>query len=83
MTEKGVGKVTHYYDKIGVAVIELTGVLNKGDKIKIKSDSGEFEQEIKSMQIEHKTIEKAKKGQSIGLKVKEPVRKNDIVYKIT
>jgi putative protease len=79
---KKVGKVTHYYTNIGVAVIELTGTLKVGDKIRIKGATSDFEQTIDSMQIEHDKIEEAKKGQSIGLKVKEHVRQHDVVYKI-
>jgi len=82
--EKGkiIGKVVHYYTNIGVGVIELTGALKVGDKIKIKGATTDFEQEVESMQIEQDKIEKAKKGQSIGLKVKDHVRQHDKVYKL-
>ncbi len=77
-----VGKITHYFDKIGVAVVELTGDLKKGDKIRIKGTTTDFEQEVEEMQVEHQPIEEAKEGQAIGLKVKEKVRENDKVYVI-
>ena len=54
---KEIGKVTHYYTKLGVAVIELTDTLKVGDKIKIKGATSDFEQPVDSMQIEHKNIE--------------------------
>jgi putative protease len=76
-----VGKVVHYYDKIEVAVIKVLGTINVGDKIKF-SGKNEFEQEVKSMQIEHKQIETAKKGQDVGVKVEKDVHKDDEVYKI-
>jgi len=79
---KEIGKATHYFTKIGVGVIELTKALKVGDKIRIKGATTDFEQNIDSMQIEHNNVEKAKKGESIGLKVAEPVRENDKVYKI-
>ncbi len=75
-----VGKITHYFDKIGVAVVELTDSLKAGDKIRIKGNTTDFEQEIESMQIEHEEVEEAGKGQAIGLKVKDKVRNNDKVY---
>ncbi|MBI4990844.1 hypothetical protein HZB96_02000 [Candidatus Gottesmanbacteria bacterium] len=78
-----VGKITHYYDKIGVAVLELVKPLSVGDKIKISGHDKEFTQEVVSMQVEHKEIKKAKKGDSIGLKVDQPVKENDQVYKAT
>ncbi len=77
-----IGKITHYYDKIGVAVLELAKPLAVGDKIKISGHDKEFIQEIVSMQIEHQDIKKAKKGDSIGLKIDQPVKENDVVYKV-
>ncbi len=78
-----VGKITHYYDKIGVAVIELEGVLSEGDEIRISGHGNEFTQKVASMQIEHKNIKKAKKGDAIGLKVDQPVKDGDEVFKVT
>ena len=79
---KEVGKVTHYYTHLGVAVVELSGTLKAGDKIRIKGATSDFEQTVDSMQIEKDKIEEAKKGQSIGLKVKEHARQHDVVYKL-
>ena len=78
--EKPIGKITHFFDNINVAVIELKAGLNAGDKIRIKGATTDFEQPVSSMQVEHEKIAKAKKGQAIGLKVKERVRPNDLVY---
>jgi len=80
--EELVGKVTHYFGKIEVAIIELSKEIKVGDKIHIKGNTTDFEQEVNSMQIEHQNIEKAKKGDMIGLKVKEKVREGDEVYKV-
>jgi putative protease len=52
-----------------------------GDTIAIKGPNTDFEQVVDSMQIEHKNVQRAEKGQSIGLKVAERVRETDIVYK--
>jgi translation elongation factor EF-1alpha len=80
--EMQVGKVTHYFTKIGVAVIEVTdGSIKVGDEIHIKGHTSDFKQKVTSMQIEHEKVEMAEPGQSIGLKVNEPVRANDLVYK--
>ena len=77
-----VGKVTHFYPKISVAVVELKAPLKVGDRILIKGNVTNFEQTVESMQIEHQNIEEADAGQSIGLKVIERARENDIVYKL-
>lgn len=80
--KKFIGKITHYYGKIGVAVVELEDELNIGDEISIEGKLTNFRQRVESMQIEHENIEKAKPGDSIGLKVAEKVREGDKVYKI-
>jgi putative protease len=77
-----VGKITHYYDKLGVAVVELTGTLGIGDEIKISGDEVEFRQTVQSMQVEHEQIDVAKKGMTVGLKVDQPAKRNQLVYKI-
>lgn len=76
-----VGRVTHFFPKISVAVIELTAPLAVGDTIAIKGPTTDFEQTVDSMQIEHKNIQRAEAGQSIGLKVIQRVREKDKVYK--
>ena len=80
--ETPIGKVTNYYSKINVAVIELSAPLKQGDEISIKGATTEFTQNVESMQIERKNIESAQAGQAIGLKVKERVRIGDTIYRI-
>jgi translation elongation factor EF-1alpha len=77
-----VGKISHYFTKIGVAVIDLEAPLKVGDKISIEGATSNFTQTVKSMQIEHKEVEAAKKGDSVGMKVKDRVRGGDNVYKV-
>ena len=76
-----IGRITHFFPKIDVAVIELKAALSVGDTIVIKGPTTDFEQPVDSMQIEHKNIQKAEQGQSIGLKVTQRVRETDAVYK--
>lgn len=76
-----IGRITHFFPKINVAVIELKAPLSVGDTIAIKGPNTDFEQVVDSMQIEHKNIQRAEQGQSIGLKVAERVRETDTVYK--
>jgi len=80
--KKLVGKITHYFSKIGVAVIELSDELKVGDRISIEGHTTNLQQSVSSMQIEHQNVEKAGPGQSIGLKVEQRVREGDLVYKI-
>ncbi|MGB9726497.1 MAG: EF-Tu/IF-2/RF-3 family GTPase [Minisyncoccia bacterium] len=82
MEEKLIGKITHYYGKIGVGIVELSGPLKVGDKIHIKGHSTDFEQTVDSIQVEHENVDSAKKGETIGLKVKDKVHEGDEVYLI-
>ena len=74
-----IGKISHCFGHIGVAVIELTGDLKVGDKIRIKGHTTDFEQEVNSMQIDKESVNEAVSGQSIGLKASEKVRVGDEV----
>jgi len=80
--KKLIGKITHYFSKIGVAVVELSDDVTVGAKIRVEGETTSFEQVIDSMEIENKKVETATAGQSIGLKVKERVRLHDSVYKV-
>jgi len=79
---KLIGKVSHYFGKIGVAVIELSGTLKVGDNIRIAGGEVDFTQVIDSLEIEHEKVEKAKKGDSVGLKISQKVREGYKVYKL-
>jgi translation elongation factor EF-1alpha len=68
---KDIGKVTHYYGKLGVAIVELKGALAVGDRVHIQGGTHDFDQTVSEMQVDHHTVEKAKKGDVIGLKVNE------------
>lgn len=82
MADTKIGKVTHYFDKIGVAVVELASPLASGDTIKISGHDKEFTQEVTSLQVEHEKVDKAKKGDSVGLKVDKEVKSGDEVFKV-
>ena len=78
-----IGKVTHYYDKIGVAIVELDGTLSVGDKIKfVRGGEDLFEQTVDSIQIEHEKVDSAKKGDVVGLKTKEVIKDGAEVFKV-
>ncbi|MBI1978913.1 MAG: translation elongation factor-like protein [Candidatus Aenigmarchaeota archaeon] len=80
--KKLIGKVTHYYNKIGVAIVELEDELEYGDEISIEGTITNIQETVDSMQVEHEPVKSAHKGAAIGLKVKDTVRPGDVVYKI-
>ncbi len=75
-----VGKVIHYFDKIGVAVIKLDKALKVGDKVKFVHGENEFEQTIGSMQLEHEQIDAGKKGQEVAVKVDKETKSGTEVH---
>jgi hypothetical protein len=80
---KLIGRITHYFSNIEVAVIELTAPLKTGDTIRVVGgQETDFEQEISSMQIEHEQVKAAKKGDSVGTKINEKVHEGYKVYKV-
>lgn len=83
MAEQRIGEVLKFFSKVGVAAIKLTeGTLRVGDRIKIKGQSTDFEDQVQSLQIDNQPVEKAEAGQMIGVKVKDRVREKDLIYKI-
>ncbi len=82
MADKKIGEVIHFFDKILVAIIKLTAPLKTGSTLKFKHGDEELIQTADSIQIEHKQVKTAKKGDEIGIKVNQPVKKNSQVYLI-
>lgn len=84
ISEEGklIGEITHYFGKIGVAVVKLEDVLRVGDTIKITDGETEFTQTVESMQIEHQQVQEAKAGESVGLKMGQKAREGYKVYKM-
>ena len=78
---KVIGKVTHYYDKAGVAVVDLSAPLASGETVTLKRGDNQFTQQVTSMQIDNENIDKAKAKTSIGLKVDEPTKPGTIVFR--
>ena len=82
MSGKRVGKVTHYFDHINVAVLALSEAIRIGDSLHFLGHATDFKQEVKSMQIEHKAVDAAKPGDDVALQVVQRVRPNDAVFKV-
>ncbi|MEK7503489.1 MAG: EF-Tu/IF-2/RF-3 family GTPase [Patescibacteria group bacterium] len=84
MAEEGklIGKISHYFGNISVAVVDLSDSLKVGDTIRITGGETDFTQEVTSMEVDHKKVDSAKKGDSVGFKVAEKVRDDYKVYKV-
>ena len=83
MEEENIGFVSNYFNKISVAAVEITdGTVSLGDTLHFLGHTTNFESKVDSMQMEHKSVTEAKKGDSVGVKVPEKARERDKVYKI-
>lgn len=82
MSETEIGRVTHYFNKIGVAAIELDKPIKVGDVIHIKGHTSDWKQEVLSMQVEHEEVQEAGPGDSVGLKVEGHAHEHDKVFKV-
>jgi putative protease len=80
MPEQLVGKITHYFSRLGVAGIKLDEPLGKGERIHIFGHTTDMEQKVVSMEIDHGKVEIAHPGDNVAIRVKEKVRENDEVY---
>ncbi len=84
MAEEEIGKVSHYFSKIGVAAIQITqGTLAVGDTIRVKGHTSDFTQTIDSMQVDGQPVSQVGVGQAVGIKTAQHAREHDVVYKVT
>lgn len=81
--DEAVAVVTHYYGRIGVAVLDVKGELHLGDFITIQGHTTDFSQQVASLELNHRKIQFAGPGMEVALKVEKPVRRGDQVYKIS
>ena len=83
MEEQEVGKVSNFFAKINVAAIKVTdGVIKVGDTLHFKGQTSDFQDTVSRMEVEGQSVDEAKPGDEIGIKVKERVREHDSVYKV-
>lgn len=75
-----IGKVTHWYDKLGVAVVKLNSALKVGDQIKVKRGDEEFTDTVDSMQLDHKPVDSGKKGDEVAVKVSKQAKEGAEIY---
>ncbi len=78
-----VGEVTHFYNRISVAVVKLSQDMHVGDKLHFLGAHTDFLQEVGSMQIEHEAVDRAKAGTEVAIKVDKRVRRGDSAFRLT
>ncbi len=79
---KPIGEVTHFYGNLGVAIVKFNKNVDVGVRVQFKGATTDFDEAIKSMQFDHKSIQSAKKGQEVGIKVGNKVREGDQVFAV-
>lgn len=80
LKRKPIGKVTHFFDKIKVAIIKFNKPVKVGTQICFEGNKTCFPQVLNSMQYNHESIKIAKKGKEVGVKVKKEVKEGDLVF---
>ena len=80
IVEKKLGTVTHFYSNLSVAIVKLDSELSVGQTVKFVGHTTDFEQEVTEIQHDHKEVQTGKKGQEVGIKVKNQARVNDEVF---
>jgi translation initiation factor IF-2 len=84
MPEEQVAVIVKFFSKPSVAALQVTkGVIKVGDVLRYQGHTTDFTEEIKTMEIDNQAVEEAKAGELVGIKVKERVRENDKVFKVT
>jgi translation elongation factor EF-1alpha len=78
-----IGEVTHFYSRIYVAVLKLSGEINTGDQVHILGHTTDFVQRVRSMEIDHRPVQTVAAGKEVALKVMQLVRRGDIVFKVS
>jgi putative protease len=81
--EAEIGKVTHFYSHLCVAVLQLTDDLKAGETIHILGHTTDLVQKVTSLEVNHRHVASVKAGEDVALKVIEPVRVHDMVYRVT
>lgn len=81
--EVEIGKVTHYFNHLNVAVLKLNDSLKLGDEIHFMGHLTDFVQRVTSMEVNHQVVLRVDHGEDVAIKVVEPVREHDVVYKVT
>jgi putative protease len=81
--EAQIGKITHYYSHLNVAVLELSDRLKLGETIHVFGHTTDFVQKVTSMEVDHHRVVVVEPGENVALKVLEPVRVHDVIYRVT
>ena len=81
--EVELGRITHYYSHLSVAVIELSAGLEVGKHVHILGHITDFIQRVSSMELNHHHVVEVTPCDNVALKVIETVRVHETVYRVT
>ena len=83
MATRQIGTVTHYFGKLGVGIVALTGRVAIGDRLHFLGHGADFQQKIKSMQVDHAAVDTASSRTEVGIRLRKRVREGTKVYKVS
>ena len=77
------GSVVHYYQHVNAAIVQIdSGEIRPGDTLQFQGHTTDFRQRVSQIEHEHQSIDVARAGQTVGIKVGERVREHDEVFKV-
>ena len=83
MATRQIGTVTHYFGKLRVGIVKLTGRVATGDKLHFLGHGADFKQKVKSMQVDHAAVDTASSRTEVGIRLNHRVREGTKVYKMS
>ena len=83
MATRQIGTVTHYFGKLRVGIVKLTGRVATGDKLHFLGHGADFKQKVKSMQVDHAAVHTASSRTEVGIRLNHRVREGTKVYKVS
>ncbi len=82
-SEQRIGTVVHYFAKPEVGVVRLAADLEIGETLRFRRRGADFQQVVRSMQIDHRPVQTAAAATNVAVKVDQRVHAGTHVYRVT
>lgn len=78
--ETPIGRVTHYYGKINVAIVHFDKDISLGSHVHFLGHNTDLAEPVASLELNHHQVAAARRGEEVGVKVAARVREGDLVF---
>jgi translation elongation factor EF-1alpha len=76
-----IGTITHWFGHLSVAAVRLTAPLAVGDRIHIRGHATDLVETVRSLEIEHRKVDRAVPGDDVALAVEGHVHEHDVIFR--